>query len=283
MAAPMTTEISMPQGACDCHTHVLGPYDRFPLAPSAPHAPAEAPFEAYMDMLAAAGFERGVVVHPGVYGGDYAAMLDALGRSGGRLRGVAVANAEVADDILAWLATRGVCALRYTEVRARGGSAPAPGKAVFADFFATRGQLSEHGMHAEFWADCDHFVAHARKLAGDGVALVLDHAGLFPVERGVDDRAFRDLLALVREGEVWVKLAMHRNSRARPGQADVRPFHEALLRANPARLVWGSDWPYLGVPAFASGELRDLFLDWTTDAGLRRQILVDNPAQLYRF
>jgi predicted TIM-barrel fold metal-dependent hydrolase len=279
----MTTDISIPQGACDCHTHVLGPYERFPLAPSAPHAPAEAPFEACMEMLAAAGFERGVVVHPGVHGWDYGAMLDALERGAGRLKGVAVATADVGDDDLAWLAARGVCALRYTEVRARGGSAPAPGKAVFADFLATRERLSEHHMHAEFWSDCDHFVAHARTLAGNGVALVLDHAGLFQVEHGVGDRAFQDLLALLREGEVWVKLAMHRNSRARPGNVDVRPFHEALLRANPARLVWGSDWPYLGVPAFAPCELRELFLDWTSDAGLRRQILVDNPAQLYGF
>jgi 2-pyrone-4,6-dicarboxylate lactonase len=274
----------IPARAVDCHTHVLGPYSEFPLAPSAPHAPAPAPLDRYLAMLDHSGFERGVLVHPGVYGFDHGAMLAALAAAPGRLKGVAVATADVGDAALNALQGAGVRALRYTEVRARGGSAPAPGKAVFADFLATRARLAERGMHAEFWADCDHFASHARVFAGHGVELVIDHAGLFDVAAGVGDAAFRDLLALVREGLVWVKLTMHRNSRQRPDHGDTRAFHEALLNANPSRLVWGSDWPYLGVaPPFGDTELRDQFLGWTADAALRRQILVDNPARLYGF
>lgn len=275
---------ALPAGACDCHTHVLGPYARFPLSPAAAHVPPEAPLDAYLKMLDAAGFARGVLVHPGVYGEDYGAMLHALATAPQRLRGVAVATAAVADATLDQLLAAGVRALRYTEVAARGGAAPAPGKAVFSDFTATRERLRERGMHAEFWADCGHFVRHARALAGHGVELVLDHSGLFDVSLGTKHADFQDLLALLREGQVWVKLSMHRNSRARPDYAELRPFHDALLRANPARLVWGSDWPYLGVsPPFAGGELRDLLLAWTDDAALRQRILVDNPAALYRY
>jgi 2-pyrone-4,6-dicarboxylate lactonase len=274
----------VPVGACDCHTHVLGPYDAFPLAPGAPHAPTPALLASYLAMLDRSGFDRGVLVHPGVYGFDYRAMLDALAAAPSRLRGVAVASAAIGDAALDGLQAAGVCALRYTEVRARGGSAPASGKAVFADFEATRERLAERGMHAEFWSDCDHFTSHARAFAGYGVELVIDHAGLFDVAAGVEGAPFQDLLALVREGLVWVKLTMHRNSRQRPGHTDTRAFHEALLRANPARLVWGSDWPYLGVaPPFADTELRDQFLVWTADPALRRQVLVDNPARLYGF
>lgn len=269
---------------CDCHTHVLGPYERYPLAPSAPISPAPAPLENYLAMLDASGFARGVLVHPGIYGDDYSVMLDALAAEPHCLRGVAVATADVADATLERLRGQGVRALRYTEVKARGGAAPAPGKAVFADFMATAPRLRELGMHAEFWADCGHFTAHARAMAGHGVTLVLDHAGLFDVGAGVQGADFQDLLALLREGLVWVKLSMHRNSRLRPGFEDARPFHDALLAANPARLVWGSDWPYLGVaPPFADTALRDLFLEWTADAALRQAILVDNPARLYGF
>ncbi len=274
----------LPAGACDCHTHVLGPYERYPLSPAAPHVPPAAPLASYLAMLDQAGFARGVLVHPGVYGEDYLAMTDALDSAPLRLRGVAVATAGVADATLDSLLEHGVRALRYTEVAARGGSAPAPGKALFSDFMASAGRLRERGMHAEFWADCGHFVRHARAMAGQGVALVLDHGGLFEAGLGVAHADFQDLLALLREGRVWVKLTMHRNSRARPDYRELRPFHDALLRANPARLVWGGDWPYLGVtPPFANGQLRDLLLDWTRDAALLQQILVDNPATLYGF
>jgi 2-pyrone-4,6-dicarboxylate lactonase len=279
----MINDYSMPEDACDCHAHVLGPYARWPLAASAAHVPPEAIYEAYRAMLDAAGFKRGVLVHPGVYGFNYGVMLDALARGGGRLAGVAVATAEVADSRLAELAGGGVRALRYTEVRARGGNAPAPGKAVFADFEATRSRLREHGLHAEFWADCDHFVAQARRLAGAGVELVLDHAGLFDAAAGVTAPAFQDLLALLREGLVWVKLPMHRNAPRGTDLQALRPFHDALVEANPERLVWGSDWPWLGVRPFGTTELRDLMLGWVPDPGLRRRILSSNPARLYRF
>lgn len=274
---------SMPAGACDCHTHVLGPYADFPLAATAPSGPTEAPLESYLAMLDRSGFERGVVVHPGVYGDDYSALLNAMRVAPERLRGVAVATGTVPDGTLDELHAHGVRALRYTEVAARGGNTPAPGKAVFADFLATATRLKERGMHAEFWSDCSNFVLHAPALAHTGVNLVLDHAGLFDRHAGVEGAAFQNLLALLREGVVWVKLTMHRNGADRPGYADVRAFHDALVDANPARLLWGSDWPYLGVAPFGDTELRDLFLAWTGDASLRQQILVDNPAQLYQF
>ncbi len=283
MASNVKT-VDLPPGACDCHTHVIGPYADFPLSANAALVPREAPLAQYFAMLERSGFARGVIVHPGVYGADYRALLDALAAAPDSLRGVAVATAEVADKTLDYLRDRGVRALRYTEVKARGGSAPASGKAVFADFLASAPRLRERGMHAEFWADCGHFVEHARSLVAPGVDLVLDHAGLFDRQAHVEGRDFQNLLAMVREGLVWVKLTMHRNSVARPGYNDVRAFHEALLAANPTRLIWGSDWPYLGVPEpFCETQLRDLFLEWTADAGVRQQILVDNPARLYGF
>jgi 2-pyrone-4,6-dicarboxylate lactonase len=76
-----------------------------------------------------------------------------------------------------------------------------------------------------------------------------------------------------------------RVSRAKPDYPDARPLHDALVAANPDRLLWGSDWPYvrMGDPTPDAGRLLDLFQAWVGDAELARRILVDNPAALYGF
>ena len=92
--------------------------------------------------------------------------------------------------------------------------------------------------------------------------------------------------AYLSQGRIWVKLSgPYRISARYPDYEDVQPMHEALLEANPDQLLWGTDWPH---PRLAEnmpddGHLLDLFNQWTPDAALRKKILVDNPAKLYRF
>jgi predicted TIM-barrel fold metal-dependent hydrolase len=91
------------------------------------------------------------------------------------------------------------------------------------------------------------------------------------------------MLALVREGRVWVKLSgAYRVSAQRRDHADVAPVAAALLRANPARVLWGSDWPHpaIAAPMPDDGQLVDLLFDWCTDFELQ-QVLVENPSNLY--
>ncbi len=59
---------------------------------------------------------------------------------------------------------------------------------------------------------------------------------------------------------------------------------EALVKANPDQIIWGSDWPHprLEKDMPEDGHLLDLFNAWTPEP-LRKKILVDNPAKLYGF
>jgi predicted TIM-barrel fold metal-dependent hydrolase len=70
-----------------------------------------------------------------------------------------------------------------------------------------------------------------------------------------------------------------------PYGTDPAALLDALVAANPDRLVWGSDWPYvrMGDPTPDVGHLLDLLRDRAGDAGLVRRVLVDNPAALYGF
>lgn len=274
---------ALPPGAWDCHTHIFGPYDRFPLAAERSYTPPEAPLEAYLAMLDGAGLAHGVLVHPSAYGLDHAALLHALDRAGARLRGTAVATSAITDAELSIMHRHGVRALRFVETGGPGGQRFV-GAVGLEEFPALAPRLKELDWHAQLWATCDAVVAAAPKLLAAGIPLVLDHMVRFDVARGTQDAAFRELLALLAGGGLWVKMTPARNSKRFPDYEDVRPFHDALARANPDNLIWGSDWPYLRMAEATpdAGHLLDLLDDWCGDDTLRRKILADNPARLYR-
>jgi 2-pyrone-4,6-dicarboxylate lactonase len=93
------------------------------------------------------------------------------------------------------------------------------------------------------------------------------------------------LCDLVRDGRLWVKLSLCRNSQQFPDYPDLRPLHDALIEANPGRLVWGSDWPHLRMGPLTPDpvHLLDLFLAWAGDQAIITQILATNPAHMFGF
>jgi predicted TIM-barrel fold metal-dependent hydrolase len=61
-------------------------------------------------------------------------------------------------------------------------------------------------------------------------------------------------------------------------------FARALVKRNPERLVWGTDWPHPDVALLPDDQqLLNALFEWVPDEGTRHRILVDNPARLYRF
>src|SRR6476469_2400917 len=98
--SPSRPKIPLPAGACDTHAHVFGPAARFPDAQDRSYTPPDAPLEKYLGMLDTLGFARGVLVQGSAHGRDNSAMLDALRRQPKRLRGVAVADADISPDEL---------------------------------------------------------------------------------------------------------------------------------------------------------------------------------------
>jgi predicted TIM-barrel fold metal-dependent hydrolase len=102
---------------------------------------------------------------------------------------------------------------------------------------------------------------------------------------GTNHPGFQALLRGVGEGCLWSKLSgTYRLGATPPDYAEARPFHDALVSANPHNLVWGTDWPHPrpeGPVPDAAGLLK-VFLDWTTPDH-QQPILVDNPSRIYDF
>ena len=117
------------------------------------------------------------------------------------------------------------------------------------------------------------------------MTVIVDHLGMVPAAQGVSDPNFQALLKLVGDGHAYVKLsAVYRLSTQFPDYSDAKPLHDALLAANPERLMWGTDWPHPSIPAAVmpdDGHLLDLFHAWTPGEQTRRCILVDTPARLF--
>ena len=262
----------------DCHAHLFGPYDRFPLAADRSYTPPEALVSQYLDLLSRLGLSNGVLVHPSAYGDDHSLLLHALSAHE-TLRGVMVLRPG-ALPTLKGLRDQGVRAARFSH-RSGAGSNFA-GSASFDDLLALAPRLADAGLHAELWTDCKALPDIAPRLRELPIRVVIDHMGGFDAAAGIDDPGFRCLLSLLEDGCAWVKLCAYRNLLGAPDFECGRPFHEAMLGANSNSLVWGSDWPHLRVnPAPDAAQLLDLFKRWTADDALVSQILVANPAALY--
>jgi len=263
----------------DCHAHLFGPYDRFPLAAERSYTPPEAVATHYQALLARLDLANGVLVHPSAYGKDHSLLLHALDTYP-NLRGVVVV--QPGDALaLGGLRARSVRAARFSHRSGAGNNFA--GSASFDDLRSLAPALAEAGLHAELWTDCKALPGIASELAALPVPVVIDHMGGFDVNAGVDEPGFRSLLDLLATGKVWVKLCAYRNLLTVADSEAGRVFHDKLLEANPGRLVWGSDWPHLRVsPEPDAAELLAMFKDWTGSEALVRQILVTNPDTLYR-
>jgi predicted TIM-barrel fold metal-dependent hydrolase len=278
-------KVPPPPNACDTHAHVFGPADRFPYADDRSYTPPDAPLAKYLGMLDAIGFARGVLVQGSAHGRDNAAMLDALERRPDRLRGVAVADENVTPQTLREWNRLGVRGLRFNHFF-RGGQLHYRGGVPLTAAETLAPIMKELGWHLQLWIDVKDLPDTIPVLKRIGLSVVIDHMGRTDARAGTGTPGFQSLLRCVGEGWCWSKLSgAHRLSQRAPDYPDARPFHEALVKANPEALVWGGDWPHPRVEGEMpdAGHLFELFQQWTPDPAARERILVANPAKLYGF
>jgi predicted TIM-barrel fold metal-dependent hydrolase len=280
LANPTKPKYAPPPLACDAHCHVFGPPERFPYAAERPYTPAEpAPKERLARLHAQLGLARAVIVQATPHGVDNRAMLDAIAASGGAYRGVALLGKDATDDELERLHAGGVRGARFNFVRHLGG-APDP-----AYFDRTVQRVKGLGWHVELHFDAQDIGTYRELLRRMSVPYVIDHMGRVKSDGGLEQPPLKMLLELLRDERAWVKVS----GGERVSASGKRPFHDAipiaraLIEAAPDRVLWGTDWPHPNVPNEMpdDGELVDLFAAFCTDEGLRRKVLVDNPARLY--
>ena len=268
----------LPRGACDTHVHIWGPFDRFPLNKGAPYTPPERTRDDLVALHERLGIDRAVIVQTTVYKADNRAMLDGIGRSNGRWRGVALIDESFDDAAFRALHEGGVRGVRFGFVKHLGG---VPDLALVR---RTAARIAPMGWHLVLHLDAGNSPDCLDFFGEFSLPMVVDHMGRVPVRDGLDQTPFRLLLELLKRPNWWVKVSgAERISETGPPFADAVPFAQRLIAAAPDRVLWGTDWPHPNVrwePDEA--DLVDLLPSFA-DAAALQQVLVDNPARLYGF
>lgn len=275
---PSKPRYTPPPGAVDAHCHVFGPMAQFPFSPKAKYLPEDAGPEMLFALRDHLGFARNVIVQASCHGTDNAATLDAIARSGGLARGVAVVDPAISEADLHALHEGGIRGVRFNFLKRLVDDAP-------KDRFLEVARRLPRGWHVVIYFEADILEELRPFMEAIPVPLVIDHMGRPDVTQGPDGpdmRAFRRLLDS-RE-DIWFKATCP--DRLDPGGDPWDRFAEsvALLVADyPDRCLWGTDWPHPNMQDDVpdDGHLVDLIPRIAPSDALQRALLVDNPMRLY--
>lgn len=267
-----------PVTGIDSHAHV---FERnLPLTSGRRYAPDyDATLASYLALLEANGLSHGVLVQPSFLGTDNRYLLHAVAQAPERLRAVVVVDRTIAPQALAQMHAAGA---RGVRLNLMGQPLPDLAGPSWQPFFE---HLNTLGWHVELHRQLPDIPALLRPLLARGCKVVVDHLGRGQALDGLTQPGFHELLALGREGNVWMKVSgLYRLGGTHAEQTRFAQQAVALLEQHwaPDRLLWGSDWPHTqheGQVSFEA-ELRRFM-----ELGVAQQasILKHNAAVLFDF
>lgn len=276
--APSKPRYTPPPGAVDAHCHVFGPQAEFPFSPKAKYLPQDAGPEMLFALRDQLGFARNVIVQASCHGTDNAATLNAIARSDGRARGVAVVDPAIGEEELEALDESGIRGIRFNFLKRLVDDAP-------KDKFLDVSSRLPAGWHVVIYFEADILDELRPFMDAIPVPLVIDHMGRPDVSQGPDGadmRAFRALL----EGreDIWTKVTCpDRLDPNGPPYDDFVSSVRPLVADYPDRVLWGTDWPHPNMQDRVpdDGELVNVIPRIAVTDELQRKLLVDNPMRLY--
>ncbi len=279
MTEPSQPKLALPRSACDAHVHVFGPRARFPFAVGRSYTPSDATKEMLFALHARLGIEHCVIVQPNCHGTDNRVTEDAISATGQSYKGVALVRADVSDAELKRLAAAGLTGARFHYM---GHLAKGP---PIDDVIAFAKRLADVGWHLQIHGEASVLADMAPALKRSPVPVMIDHIGRVDASLGLEQPAFRALLALMNDNKFWIKVSgCDRATRAGPPYADAVPFARKVVAEFGDRVVWGTDWPHPNhTHKPDDGQLVDLIAEIAPSEAARQALLVDNPQRFYKF
>ena len=280
---------AVPAHACDCHTHIFGEPDKFPLFAGRSYTPENALPAEMTALHKALHIERVVIVTPSIYGTDNSSTLVGMKVRGENARGVAVIDERTTEKELDSMHRAGVRGIRLN--LSNGPQSALPPRARLE---AAILRMKARGWHIQMNVAPAVITRVKDLVMQSAVPVVFDHFGGASFRAGVEQPGFSDLVELVRAGKAYVKISISGANIGLP-YAGAAPLAKALIAANSERVLWGTDWPH---PDAASGrkatevsplkvvddgEVLNQLPWWAPEAVTRQKILVANPARLYGF
>lgn len=267
-----------PPGSIDAHCHVFGPQADFPFSAKAKYLPEDAGPDMLFALRDHLGFDRNVIVQASCHGTDNAATLDAIAKSDGLARGVAVVDPAISAENLRVLHDGGIRGVRFNFLKRLVDDAP-------KDKFLALAARLPAGWHVVVYFEADSLAELRPFLDALPVPVVIDHMGRPDVRQGPngpDMRAFRALLD--SRPDVYFKATCpDRLDDGGPPWDDFATAVAPLVADYPDRCLWGTDWPHPNMQSAIpdDGAIVDMIPRIAPTADLQRKLLIDNPVSLY--
>lgn len=276
---PSKPRFEPPIGAVDAHCHVFGPAEQFPFSAKAKYLPEDATPEMLFALRDQLGFSRNVIVQASCHGTDNAATLDAIARSNGMARGVAVVDPEIASEQLAALHEGGIRAVRFNFLKRLVDNAPKD------KFIEVAKRIELLGWHVVVYFEAELLDELRPFLDAIPVPIVIDHMGRPDVTQGPEGSDMRALRGLLdSRDDIWFKATCpdRLDAVGLPWDAFANAV-EPLVADYPDRCLWGTDWPHPNMQDAIpdDGKLVDMIPRIATTVESRQKLLVDNPLRLY--
>lgn len=275
---PSKPKFTPPLGAVDAHCHVFGPQSRFPFSPEAKYLPEDAGPDKLFAIRDHLGFSRNVIVQASCHGTDNSATLDAIAKSNGMARGVAVVDPDITDAELEALHQGGIRGIRFNFLKRLVDNAPKD------KFLAVAGRLPKD-WHVIIYFEAEILEEMKDFIGNIPVPVVIDHMGRPDVSQGPEGPDMTGIRALLdSRQDIWTKVTCPDRLDAAGSPysnfvAAVRP----LVEDYPDRVLWGTDWPHPNMQDILpdDGQLVEMIPQIAVTEYLQRKLLVENPMSLY--
>ena len=278
-AGPSKPRFTLPPGAVDAHCHVFGPMAEFPFSADAKYLPEDAGPEMLFALRDHLGFSRNVIVQASCHGADNSATLNAIAKSNGRARGVAVVDPAITTEELRALHDGGIRGVRFNFLKRLVDEVPKD------EMIEVAKRIQDLGWHVVVYFEADILDEMLPFLDAIPTPIVIDHMGRPSLAQGPDGPeivAFKALLD--SRDDIWTKATCpDRLSTQRDPWNDFVEVVRPIVERYPDRVLWGSDWPHPNMQDNIpdDGHLVDVIPRIAVTAELQRKILIDNPARLY--
>lgn len=255
-----------PPGSVNAHCHVVGPRVDYPVDESHPMLPADSPASALFSLQDALGLDRVVIVQSLAHGFDHSAVTDAIAMRAETTRGIAMLRQDDSKDRIADLSSRGYVGARLHVV------SHIPDAAKPEDLERVGHLCADAGWHVQLHVHGNELGAIASVLATMPCPVVIDHMAYPAPDLHADFLRAMDL------PHVFAKISCPE----RVNKDDLRVgavCARHLIERHADKLVWGNDWPHIGLDGVDDFALLDLLADYPADH--LDTILIDTPDSLY--
>jgi len=265
----------------DCHAHVIDPAN-FPYNTRVAYKPAGQEIGTttqFLQVMECYGVKHALLVQPNSgYGSDNSCMLDAIARSEGRFKGIAIVDLEADVATLKEFKAQGVV-----------GAAINPtfhGNNYYKNAGSLMKRLADLDMFLDLQVENDQFLMYEPWIEKIPVKVLIDHTGRPTPAAGIGQPAFAAMLRLAKTRRVSVKISGYAKfAKMSYPFEDSWPFVRAIVDAFTLdHCMWASDWPYLRAPERQDyGPLVQLASQLFPNTNDQRKLFWDTPNRLFKF